>query len=56
MLTGVGKGVKKHTVQPFHVRHKLMRQIGNFFILPDPGNGDMPQYASTQAYLLSLFV
>lgn len=37
MVPGEGKGVKKHLAQPPEVRRMFMRQIEDFFVLPDPG-------------------
>eukprot|EP00658_Telonema_sp_P-2_P068791 TRINITY_DN5776_c0_g2_i2.p1 TRINITY_DN5776_c0_g2~~TRINITY_DN5776_c0_g2_i2.p1 ORF type:complete len:330 (+),score=64.43 TRINITY_DN5776_c0_g2_i2:155-1144(+) len=38
MLTGTGRGVRKHVSQPTALRERFMRQIGEcWWMLPDPG-------------------
>ena len=38
ILTGTGRGVRRHVDQPRELRERFMRQIGDcWFMLPDPG-------------------
>jgi len=51
ILNGDGKGVKKHVNQPPELRRKFMRQIGEFFVVPDPGK--MKRVPRTEADIIA---